>query len=327
MAGSVAGRQPRKPARSRHYIGIESFLRAKTGEPAGIRTQDTRIKSPGARRPWSHLKAYGVHPVRGWRAPAPLHATEWYRRGCQRGCQVAERAQWRFGCHRAPGRRQAGFFRELDSPAAYPDWRGVGDAEWCDIDEVALERPDSRRSLQNGRPRVGARSLDYRAVRTHRRRSASWLLRGRHGGHIRLTGFVHRLRVRTRLDPELRSCRPRPGSRCPAAAASSGSGPSSCPSRRRPRDSTRLTTVSSRRPSSRTCGCRSRDIGSRQDKEVHIIMGFRVISDTVTGFARPTIYYRAAGQPYRREYDYRSGCVPSGSAIPKGRVTPGRYHR
>ena len=44
--------------------------------------------------------------------------------------------------------------------------------------------------------------------------------------------------------------------------------------------------------------------------EVHIIMGFRVTTDEVTGFADPPIHYRAAGRPYRRLYDYTARLCP-----------------
>ncbi len=56
------------------------------GEPAGIRTQDTRIKSLPGRRPWRCLGRCGLHSARCRPSPGPWHGTAVHRRGCQRGC-------------------------------------------------------------------------------------------------------------------------------------------------------------------------------------------------------------------------------------------------
>jgi len=61
------------------------------GEPAGIRTQDTRIKSLPVRRPWRRLEPLCVRFPRGVGPWTPQGGTEGHGRGCHRGCQPATR--------------------------------------------------------------------------------------------------------------------------------------------------------------------------------------------------------------------------------------------
>ena len=58
-----------------------------SGEPAGIRTQDTRIKSLCGERPPRHLVCVLVHCPPDARPSTPPRCSELHRRGCQRGCQ------------------------------------------------------------------------------------------------------------------------------------------------------------------------------------------------------------------------------------------------
>ena len=76
----TALRSPPDPSRSPIHEG-------NGGEPAGIRTQDTRIKSLAGWRSQGRLNTSGVHPARGRRAPGSPRRTDSHRRGCQRGCQ------------------------------------------------------------------------------------------------------------------------------------------------------------------------------------------------------------------------------------------------
>ena len=59
------------------------------GEPAGIRSQDTRIKSPRVSRTQGPLWRLHVHAARGAHPWTPPRDSECHRRGCQRGCQFA----------------------------------------------------------------------------------------------------------------------------------------------------------------------------------------------------------------------------------------------
>ncbi len=62
------------------------ILSVDRGEPAGIRTQDTRIKSLSGQRSQGASGRLPVHAARGLHAWAPPHRTVVHRRGCQRGC-------------------------------------------------------------------------------------------------------------------------------------------------------------------------------------------------------------------------------------------------
>ena len=64
----------------------EPILSVKAGEPAGIRTQDTRIKSLSGQCSQGASGRLPVHAARGLHAWAPPHRTVVHRRGCQRGC-------------------------------------------------------------------------------------------------------------------------------------------------------------------------------------------------------------------------------------------------
>ncbi len=64
------------------------ILSVESGEPAGIRTQDTRIKSLSAERAQGRLEGYRVHLARRSCPRAPPRSADLHRRGCQRGCQV-----------------------------------------------------------------------------------------------------------------------------------------------------------------------------------------------------------------------------------------------
>ncbi len=64
-----------------------AWMRDKSGEPAGIRTQDTGIKSPWGRRPWGPLACYPFYLTHGSRPLTPPRRSECHRRGCQCGCQ------------------------------------------------------------------------------------------------------------------------------------------------------------------------------------------------------------------------------------------------
>jgi hypothetical protein len=74
---------------------IGSSSRVDVGEPGGIRTHDTRIKSIGRRRPPRYSGALHVAPSPAARPPTPCRVTECDCRGCQRGCQAASRGATR----------------------------------------------------------------------------------------------------------------------------------------------------------------------------------------------------------------------------------------
>jgi hypothetical protein len=83
VAGRVAGRHGQKLAANAAKLGIRARSRAKRGEPAGIRTQDTWIKSLASRRPWRRSGALCVGSSYGLRPPAPPRGTRCDRRGWQ----------------------------------------------------------------------------------------------------------------------------------------------------------------------------------------------------------------------------------------------------
>ena len=68
-----------------------------SGEPAGIRTQDTRIKSLSGRRPWRRSGASCERFPRGSRPPTPPGGTGCDRRGWQRGWQESGECGDRIG--------------------------------------------------------------------------------------------------------------------------------------------------------------------------------------------------------------------------------------
>ena len=84
LAGGV--RSSQRPPR---YLGIDAIMRANTGEPAGIRTQDTRIKSlsrpPSMGSLWGTLRRSLSRPS----STCSTRGTECDRRGWQRGWQAA----------------------------------------------------------------------------------------------------------------------------------------------------------------------------------------------------------------------------------------------
>src|SRR4051794_30325397 len=88
VAVSAAVIASRKHGRSRKSRASTCVCLDMSGEPAGIRTQDTRIKSLSESRPRGHLVAVDVYGRSHIGASAPLRAADLYRRGCQRGCHA-----------------------------------------------------------------------------------------------------------------------------------------------------------------------------------------------------------------------------------------------
>ena|GEM_PF-6409987 len=84
---SEDGCRHRKTALANTYLCIPHHLRAKTCEPAGIRTQDTRIKSLSWWRPWRGVGAFCVRFPRDCHPQGPSGGAECVCRGWQRGWQ------------------------------------------------------------------------------------------------------------------------------------------------------------------------------------------------------------------------------------------------
>jgi len=92
VAGSVAGSRIRKLSQTPRNLVICDGIQAKRGEPAGIRTQDTRIKSVSGWRPWRRFGTVRLHPARGAHPWRPWGGAACHARGWQRGWQVGRQS-------------------------------------------------------------------------------------------------------------------------------------------------------------------------------------------------------------------------------------------
>ncbi len=136
------------------------------GEPAGIRTQDTRIKSPPARRSSRRLAESWLHRTRERRSRCPRRRPASHRRGCQRGCQQRNSLA-------APSPRQTTTTARASAPAPRPSRAADRTAKGSTDTDTALDHArrdvSSRSCVPDGRGKVvlsrpGSRAAGHPAL-------------------------------------------------------------------------------------------------------------------------------------------------------------------